>query len=121
MLSVLIIMVGIYYPTRRAGASKPLTSRSCLRPNARNSICITDYEVSLRHDTALIRSHEGTPRHVNIYGYFYDIDTGTLTEVIRDIPRIDPTLASSFDNSRLQKSSDTAWLGRSTSVPADAC
>jgi carbonic anhydrase len=50
----------------------------------RSSICITDYEASLKHDTALIRSHQGTPRHVNIFGYFYDIDTRTLTEVIRD-------------------------------------
>ena len=53
----------------------------------RSSICITDYEASLKHDTALIRSHAGTPRHVNIFGYFYDIDTRTLTEVVRDIHR----------------------------------
>lgn len=50
----------------------------------RDSICIEDYEVSLKRDTALIRSHAGTPRHVNIFGYFYDIDTGLLTEVVRD-------------------------------------
>lgn len=51
----------------------------------RSSICITDYETSLKHDTALIRSHDGTPRHVNIFGYFYDIDTRELTEVVRDL------------------------------------
>ena len=51
----------------------------------RSSICITDYEASLKHDTALIRSHAGTPRHVNIFGYFYDIDTRALTEVVRDL------------------------------------
>ena len=49
------------------------------------SICIDDYEASLKRDTALIRSHAGTPKHVNIFGYFYDIDTRTLTEVIRDL------------------------------------
>jgi carbonic anhydrase len=53
----------------------------------RSSICIADYETSLRHDTALIRSHHGTPKHVDIFGYFYDIDAGTLTEVVRDIHR----------------------------------
>ena len=53
----------------------------------RSSICITDYEASLRHDTALIRSHDGTPGQVNIFGYFYDIDSGALTEVVRDIRR----------------------------------
>jgi carbonic anhydrase len=50
----------------------------------RGSICIEDYEASLKRDTALIRSHAGTPKHVNIFGYFYDIDTGRLTEVVTD-------------------------------------
>jgi len=50
----------------------------------RGSICIEDYEASLKRDAALIRSHAGTPTHVNIFGYFYDIDTGALTEVVRD-------------------------------------
>lgn len=48
------------------------------------SICIEDYEASLRHDAALIRAHPGTPQKANIYGYFYDIDTDELTEVVRD-------------------------------------
>ena len=51
----------------------------------RSSMCITDYEASLKYDTALVRSHAGTPKHVDIFGYFYDIDTGALTEVVRDI------------------------------------
>lgn len=50
----------------------------------RGSICIADYETSLRHDTALIRAHAGTPKHATIIGLFYDIDTGRLTEVLRD-------------------------------------
>jgi carbonic anhydrase len=50
----------------------------------RGSICIGDYEASLKRDTALIRSHAGTPKHVDIFGYFYDIDTGALTEVVHD-------------------------------------
>jgi carbonic anhydrase len=50
----------------------------------RGSICIEDYEASLKRDTALIRSHAGTPKHVNIFGYFYDIDTGVLSEVVKD-------------------------------------
>jgi len=47
-----------------------------------SSICITDYETSLKHDIDLVRSHDGTPKHVNIFGYFYEIDTGALTEVV---------------------------------------
>ena len=50
----------------------------------RDSICIRDYEASLKHDTALLRAHPGTPGHANIFGYFYDIDTGALTEVVTD-------------------------------------
>jgi len=50
----------------------------------RGSICIEDYEASLKRDTALIRSHAGTPKHVNVFGYFYNIDTGMLTEVVKD-------------------------------------
>jgi carbonic anhydrase len=48
------------------------------------SICIGEYEASLKRDTALIRAHAGTPRHVNILGLFYDIDTGSLTEIVLD-------------------------------------
>ncbi|HEY1373835.1 MAG TPA: carbonic anhydrase [Candidatus Binatia bacterium] len=51
----------------------------------RGSICIEDFELSLKRDVALIRAHAGTPRRVNIFGYFYDIDTGALTEVARDM------------------------------------
>jgi carbonic anhydrase len=50
----------------------------------RGSICIEDYEASLKRDTAMVRASEGTPKHVNIFGFFYDIDTGQLTEVVRD-------------------------------------
>jgi carbonic anhydrase len=50
------------------------------------SVCIADYEASLKHDAALVRAHPGTPRGVKIFGYFYDIDTGALTEVVRDVP-----------------------------------
>jgi carbonic anhydrase len=50
----------------------------------RGSICIEDYEVSLKRDTALIRSHAGTPKDVNIFGHFYNIDTGMLTEAVTD-------------------------------------
>src|SRR5262249_58951421 len=53
--------------------------------NDPRDMCIADYEASLRRDAGLIRSHAGTPRHVNIFGYFYDIDTGALTEVVRDM------------------------------------
>jgi len=50
----------------------------------RDSICITDYVTSLRHDVHLMRMSAGTPRRVSIYGYMYDIDAGTLSLVVED-------------------------------------
>ena len=50
----------------------------------RESICIADYVTSLKHDTQLVRKSSGTPSHVNIYGYVYDIDSETLSLVVED-------------------------------------
>ncbi|HZX90578.1 MAG TPA: carbonic anhydrase [Rudaea sp.] len=51
---------------------------------SKQSICITEYVESLRHDTRLIRESLGTPRHVNVYGYFYEIDADRLTRIVLD-------------------------------------
>jgi carbonic anhydrase len=53
----------------------------------RGSICIDEFEASLKRDATLIRSHPGTPKHVNIFGFFFDVDTGALSEVVKDIAR----------------------------------
>ena len=50
----------------------------------RDSICISDYLTSLRHDVHLMRTSAGTPRQVPIYGYMYDIDTEALSLVVED-------------------------------------
>lgn len=49
-----------------------------------DSVCISDFQSSLEYDTRLLRQSKGTPKHVNIYGYMYDIDTGALTRVVED-------------------------------------
>jgi carbonic anhydrase len=49
------------------------------------SVAIVDYEQSLAYDTAMVRTHPGTPENVNIFGLFYNTDTGELTEVVRDL------------------------------------
>ena len=48
------------------------------------SICISDYVSSLEHDVRLVRESKGTPKHVNIYGYVYNIDTDELSLVLED-------------------------------------
>ena len=50
----------------------------------RESICISDYVTSLKHDTRLVRESIGTPQHVNVYGYIYNIDTNELSLVVED-------------------------------------
>ncbi len=51
----------------------------------RESVCISDFNDSLGHDVRLVRQSPGTPPHVDIYGYVYDIDTGELTKAAEDI------------------------------------
>ena len=51
----------------------------------RESISISDFNDSLKHDVTLVRNAAGTPPHVDVYGYVYDIDTGELTKVVEDI------------------------------------
>lgn len=48
------------------------------------NIAIADYGLSLRHDTRLLRQSPGTPKHVNIYGYLFDIDSEALTLLVED-------------------------------------
>jgi carbonic anhydrase len=50
----------------------------------REALCIADYEQSLRGDVKLLRDHPVTPRSANIFGFFYEIDSGELIEVVKD-------------------------------------
>ncbi len=50
----------------------------------RESISISDFVTSLKHDTRLVRESKGTPQDVNSYGYLYDIDTNELSLVVED-------------------------------------
>jgi carbonic anhydrase len=55
---------------------------------ARENLCIPDHVWALRHDTELVRRSPGTPRHVHVYGFFYDIDQDTLELVVDDPPPV---------------------------------
>ncbi|MFC4525130.1 carbonic anhydrase [Dyella halodurans] len=52
----------------------------------RGSLAIMDFEDSIKHDIALLRSSPAVPKRIKLYGFFYEISTGKLTEVVRDIP-----------------------------------
>lgn len=53
-----------------------------------DSVAILDFEKSLQHDLELLRSSPAVPKHVKLYGFFYEINSGKLTEVVRDIPAL---------------------------------
>ena len=52
----------------------------------RNSLAIMDFEESLNYDIKLLRSSPAVPKHIKLYGFFYEISSGKVTEVVRDIP-----------------------------------
>ena len=45
-----------------------------------------DFEMSIKHHIAFLRSSPAVPKHIKLYGFFYEISSGKLTEVVRDIP-----------------------------------
>lgn len=51
-----------------------------------DSLAIMDFEESLNYDVKLLRASQAVPKHIKLYGFFYEISTGKLTEVVRDIP-----------------------------------
>ena len=51
-----------------------------------DSLAILDFEKSLKYDIELLRSSPAVPKHIKLYGFFYEISSGKLTEVVRDIP-----------------------------------
>ncbi len=52
----------------------------------RESVAIMDYEKSIRYDVGLLRSSPAVPKHVRLYGFFFEINSGKLVEVVRDVP-----------------------------------
>jgi carbonic anhydrase len=49
------------------------------------SICIGDYVESLHHDVRAVRTSPGTPPHVSVFGFVYDIDSEELHPVVEDL------------------------------------
>jgi carbonic anhydrase len=50
------------------------------------SIAINDFEESVRYDVNLLRASPAVPKRVKLYGFFFDINTRELTEIVRDVP-----------------------------------
>ena len=47
-----------------------------------DSLAIMDFEKSIKYDVELLRSSPAVPKHVKLYGFFYEINSGQLTEVV---------------------------------------
>ena len=53
-----------------------------------DSLAIADFEKSLRYDLELLRSSPAVPRHIKLFGFFFEINSGKLIEVVRDVPAL---------------------------------
>ena len=51
-----------------------------------DSLAISHFDESIKYDVELLRASPAVPKNVNLYGFFYEINSGKLTEVARDIP-----------------------------------
>jgi carbonic anhydrase len=51
-----------------------------------DSLAIMDFEESLNYDIKLLRASPAVPKEVKLYGFFYEISSAKLTEIVRDIP-----------------------------------
>lgn len=52
----------------------------------KGSEAILNFEESVKHDVALLRNSPAVPKNVNLYGFFYEMNSGKLSEIARDIP-----------------------------------
>jgi carbonic anhydrase len=50
------------------------------------SVTIDNFEQSLKYDVRLMRAAPGVPANLKIYGFFFNIDSGELVEIVSDIP-----------------------------------
>jgi carbonic anhydrase len=51
-----------------------------------DSLAITNFEESIKHDVGLLRASPAVPKNIQLYGFFYEINAGQLTEVAKDVP-----------------------------------
>jgi len=51
-----------------------------------DSLAILDFEKSIKYDIELLRSSPAVPNNIKLYGFFYEISSVKLTEVVRNIP-----------------------------------
>ena len=41
-----------------------------------DSLAIMDFEMSIKHDIALLRSSPAVPKHIKLFGFFYEVSSG---------------------------------------------
>lgn len=51
-----------------------------------DSLAISNFEDSVKYDVELLRKSPAVPKNVKIYGFFYEMNSGKLIEIARDIP-----------------------------------
>lgn len=54
----------------------------------RDSLSISDFTHSLKYDVDLLRASAAVPKHVKLFGLFFEINSGNLIEVVRDMAAV---------------------------------
>lgn len=52
----------------------------------RDSLTIPHFDESIKYDLDLLRSHPAVPKSTKLFGFFYEMNTGKITEIARDVP-----------------------------------
>ena len=63
-----------------------------------DDISLENFTPSLYRDVRSVRTSRGTPRHVNVFGYLYDIETGQLL-LVEEKPATRPRLVAPLGDS----------------------
>ncbi|WP_321470564.1 hypothetical protein [uncultured Paludibaculum sp.] len=51
-----------------------------------DSLSIPHFEESVKYDLELLRASPAVPKHIKLYGFFYEINSGKLIEIAQDVP-----------------------------------
>jgi carbonic anhydrase len=51
-----------------------------------DSLAIANFEESIKHDVKLLRASPAVPKNIKLYGFFYEMNSGKLIEVVQDVP-----------------------------------
>jgi carbonic anhydrase len=53
---------------------------------SQDSLAIQNFDESIKYDLDLLRGHAAVPKSTKLFGFFYEMNSGKLIEIARDVP-----------------------------------